>query len=298
MADGNILTDAEKLKKVVDMASQQNAKSYEATNPHELRKVIEEAPISSVIKVDEEEVIEKRPVKKQIQPKNQDIEILKEEMKELKEIMKLQMEIDKMRNNQKVYNPIDKKEVKVDSIVTKKPENMDDDGFIDMTKDIPKDAVKKNPLPASMGIITPQTAPLPIVDKDKKKVKIMNQGLKVTLFWVGAIIFTLILIIGLNKLLGLNYLISAIIGLVISIGIFSTIYLTKIKVPEHQMPRKETINYNNFEMAELKRCSLCGNKLIKSKVTQTGDEISQSIKCSNIHCNFQKTIRFDKENGY
>lgn len=295
MADGNILTDAEKLKKVVDMASQQNAKSYEATKPHELIKVIEEAPKGSTIEFDDEEVIEKKPVKKQIQPKNQDIEILKEEMKELKEIMKLQMEIDKMRNNPKVYNPIDKKEVKVDSIVTKKPENMDDDGFIDMTKDIPLDAVMKNPLPVSREIITPQTAPLPIVDRDKKKVKIMNQGLKVTLFWVGAIIFTLILIIGLNKLLGLNYLISAIMGLVISIGIFSTLYLTKIKMPEHQMPRKETINYNNFEMAEAKRCNICGDKLIKSKVMNEGDGYSQSIKCRNIHCSFQKTIRFNKE---
>ena len=132
-------------------------------------------------------------------------------------------------------------------------------------------------------------------DKAKKKIKIMNQSVKSTLFWIGGIISLLILVAGFRVLLNMNYFMSVILSIVITFGVFTTVYLTKIKVPEHQYPKKETINYNDFELAEAKRCSICGDKLIKSKVIEDGYGISQSIKCRNIHCSYHKIIRFGKD---
>lgn len=310
----NILTDAEKLKKVVDMASQQNSKHYEVSNPQEFKKAVEESK-SSTIKYDERVAPEiptlmskeqwdglvetnNKSIKKQVKKKKDDsLEVMRKEISELKEVMKMQMEVDKMRKSQQVSN-----------IVSKKPENMDGEGYIDMTKQTsPMNVTQKEDMIMSPKVQTPKVAgernPLPVIlenniqkpitDKDKK----ISSGKPIR--WIIYSVLCLGISFGIVKFVGnANYLISIVSSIVLTFAFSLTYYLLNVKISEHQIPRKETINYNDFELAEIKNCPNCNSKIRKSKVIPSIDGYRQFYKCSNIECNFQKTIDIKKEHGY
>jgi hypothetical protein len=325
----------------VDMASQQNSNSYHVRNQEELKKLMETAPIDSKIIYEEESdkdiptimskdqsdgLIEmnNKSVRKQVKKKKDDsIDELRKEISELKEVMKLQIEVDKMRKNQQMYNILDNKEQKVYNKMTKNQSKIDDNGYLDLTKEesnrlSPKGKV--SPFSFSEEINTPMAKDSNPLDSPSeinisnngetkkglangnisinKKIKSVNRNTHTILFIFGVFAILCIFFLGLNILLKVNYFLSAIFSLVITFGISLTIYLTKIKVPEHQLPRKETAHYNDFELAEAKRCPSCNSKLQKSKVIQGGDGYKQYIKCSSIECDYRKTLEVKKENGY
>lgn len=242
----------------------------------------------SIVKMNEKSI--EKQIKKKV--KEDEMENLKKEIKELKEIMQIQMQVHKQEKQPKPS-----------------AENLDEDGFVDLTQnprlhtslDSPTGVVKGNlkiPIPTSVVIKELQSPP---VETPKKENKVKGVLFAVSKL-IGIGLLAIISLVGITMLIhftGLNWFLSGILSFSINAIVLITWYLLSRNPARKRLNAKSQTEFQDLEYSELKTCPKCDSRLHKSKVINDGTGITQYFKCKNIECDFQKKVQFPNQSvGY